>query len=211
MKTRSNGSFILGAAASAALLCSSMASAVDVTDGSLGLAGGDPDLNIWNPTLDFDGTNFSVVGDLGAELTDGSSSAYYIPDTSTTFGFSIDGDVSGTSTTGFSLNIDYGTDTLLASDSLLSIGYSTSDSEGSIFEFIFGDITGSLGDLFGDTVGIIFASTDSVLGGFDFSNALNGSVDGALDVFAVPEPGTLGIFFVGLSSLLLFGRKKSNA
>jgi len=186
------------------LAVSASVNAAPIINGSLGLTGGNPDIQSNFMSFDYSaGTNLFNLEGFADQLTYNSVSGNILNGT-----FSIAGTADGSNAIlGLTIEGDAGSgfETLLTGS--LSV---MSNSGQGVFEFLFGGLGGSLASLFGTEAGVIF--TDSGVSGFDFSADLSTQFTGVSDTFgngvSVSAPSTFSLSVLGLVLLAVIRRKR---
>jgi len=185
------------------LVVSASVNAAPIINGSLGLTGGNPDIQSNFMSFDYSaGTTLFNLEGFAEQLTYNSVSENILNGT-----FSIAGTADGSvATLGLTIEGDVGSGLeILLTGSLSSM----SNSGLGVFEFLFGGLGGSLASLFGTEAGVIF--TDSAVSGFDFSADLSTQFTGVSDTFgngvSVSSPSTFSLSVLGLVLLVIARRK----
>lgn len=189
------------------IMVSSTANAAPIISGSLGLTGGNPDIQSNFLTFEYADASdqfdiFSVFG--GSQLTVNGltqniyDSSFAISGTANSSSADLNLLISGALVSGAS------TETLIAG-TLTSM----SNSGSGVFEFIFGGLTGSLAALYGTEAGVIF--TEGSLSQFnfsDFASSMSGNSD-AFGITQVSAPATFSLSLLGLALLMMARRSKA--
>jgi hypothetical protein len=186
------------------LAVSASVNAAPIINGTLGLTGGDPDIQSSFLSFDYSAGSdvFSIAG-VAEQLTYNSISETILNGT-----FSIVGTADGSNA---SLGLTIEGDVGLGIETLLtgSLNVMANSGQG-VFEFLFGGLGGSLASLFGSEAGVIF--TDSAISNFDFSADQNTQYTGVSDTFGknvpVSAPATFSLTLLGLALLAIARRKR---
>ena len=188
------------------IMASSAANAVPVVNGSLGLTGGNPDIQSNFLTFEYADASdqFDIFSVFGASQLTVNGVSQNIYDSS----FAISG-TADSSSADLSLLIS-GALVFGASTETLIAGTLTSmsNSGSGVFEFIFGGLTGSLAALYGIEAGVIF--TETSLSQFNFSDFIS-SMSGNSDAFGmaptnVSAPATFSLSLLGFALLMMARR-----
>lgn len=183
------------------LAVSASVNAAPIINGSLGLTGGNPDIQ--SNYLSFDyvaGSNLFNVNGIAEQLTYNSVSGNILNGT-----FSITGTADGSDAIlGLTIEGDVGSGVV---ETLLTGTLSAMSNSGfGDFEFLFGGLGGSLASLFGTEAGVIFS--DFAIPSFDFSADVSTVETGVSDTFAVSAPSTFSLSVLGLVLLAIARRKR---
>ena len=186
------------------LAVSAAVNAAPIINGTLGLTGGNPDIQSNFLSFDYiESTDLFSINGFADQLTyNGSSQA--IANGVFTIAGSAD---AGNANLALTIQGDIGSGV----ENLLSGSLNVMANSGvGVFEFLFGGLSGSLASLFGTEAGLIFS--DSAVSGFDFSSDLSTQYTGVSDTFgtgvSVSAPATFSLSILGFVLLAVARRKR---